>query len=122
MTLSLAFEILVSLLLIITIGYCFMLDRRLKALRNGQDGVRSSILELVQATGQAEQSVQALRETGDKISLELEAQIMEAKRLSKSLQPTGNKPDRISSIRPKTTPEPASPHSSGLMDRLKRAG
>lgn len=113
MTISLAFEILVSVLLIVTIGYCFALDRRLKALRSGQDGVRQSIQDLVQATLQAQQSVHDLTKTGEQITHELEARIVEAKTLTTKLS-TNSLP--IETRRPTET-KPA----SGLIDRLKRA-
>jgi len=123
MTISLAFEILVSLLLMVTIGYCFVLDRRLKALRSGQDGVRQSIVELVQATLQAEQSVQLLTKTGTQITQDISAKITEAKRATASIQ------QPIPTI-PVARPNPlASPlaglgrdAATSLMDRLKQAG
>jgi hypothetical protein len=137
MSISLAFEILVSLLLIVTIGYCFQLDRRLKALRTGQDGVRQSITDLVQATIQAEQSVKQLTKTGELVTQELEDRIIEAKSLARKLG-TGNalntpvsagraQPDRIAPLRPNLArPAPVDVNSdavrSSLMQRLKQAG
>jgi len=126
MSISLAFEILVSLLLVITITYCFILDRRLKALRSGQDGVRQSISDLVQATLQAEQSIHKLTVTAEKVGGELESHIVEAKTLNRSF----SKPKRTATTEPHrnripvrpTEPSPEAAHTAGLMARLKRAG
>ncbi|MBL4595532.1 MAG: hypothetical protein JKX99_03025 [Robiginitomaculum sp.] len=123
MTISLAFEILVSLLLMVTIGYCFVLDRRLKALRSGQDGVRQSIVELVQATLQAEQSVQLLTKTGTQITQDISAKITEAKRATASIQqPIPTTP----AARPNPLASPLAglgrDAATSLMDRLKQAG
>ncbi len=125
MTLSIAFEILVSLLLIITIGYCFVLDQRLKALRSGQDGVRQSIVELISATGQAEHSIRVLKETGTAVTQELEAHILEAKILGQKIntksEPTPRRvPSKPLGQRPTIPAE--NPNVSGLMDRLKKTG
>ncbi|MCF6293457.1 MAG: DUF6468 domain-containing protein [Robiginitomaculum sp.] len=123
MTLSLGFEILVSILLVITIGYCFILDRRLKALRSGQDGVRQSIQDLVQVSLSAEQSVHRLAKTSEQVTEELQASIIEAKAL------TGKLPAGMLKARGKTGQDRILPlneaaedtQSTGLMDRLKRA-
>jgi hypothetical protein len=124
MTLSLGFEILVSILLVITIGYCFILDRRLKALRSGQDGVRQSIQDLVQVSLSAEQSVHRLAKTSEQVAAELQANIIEAKGLTGKLQSgisrAGDKTrqDRILPLNEIAE----NPNSTGLMSRLKRAG
>ena len=123
MTLSLGFEILVSVLLVITIGYCFILDRRLKALRSGQDGVRQSIQDLVQVSLSAEQSVHRLAKTSEQVTEELQASIIEAKGL------TGQLPAAMLKARGKARQDRILPlnevaegtQSTGLMDRLKRA-
>jgi len=123
MTLSLGFEILVSILLVITIGYCFILDRRLKALRSGQDGVRQSIQDLVQVSLSAEQSVHRLAKTSEQVTEELQASIIEAKAL------TGKLPAGTPKPRDKTRQDRILPlnevaegtQSTGLMDLLKRA-
>jgi len=125
MTLSIAFEMLVSLLLVVTIGYCFQLDRRLKALRSGQDGVRESILQLLQATAKAEQSVEALTRTGTTVTTELESRIVEAKILTRKLgaEPQRHRVGRIPK-KPVSVSSPLAidPAKSSLMDRLKQVG
>lgn len=69
---DLLLEGIVSILLIATIGYCAMIDRRLRAMRSGQDGLRDLIGELSAATEQASDAITRLRDasnaTGQKLS------------------------------------------------------
>ncbi len=128
MSVSLGFEILMSLLLVITICYCFILDRKLKALRSGQDGVRQSISDMVQATLQAEQCITNLRSSAEQVGQDLEARIIEAKSLQNKLaRPTtpprmGRIPAAGNSHNNPSVPAATTVSASGIMDRLKRAG
>ena len=54
-------ELMVSALLATTIGYCIMLDRRLRRLKADEDLMRRTIAELVVATERAERAVAGLR-------------------------------------------------------------
>jgi hypothetical protein len=54
-------EGLVAVLLAITIGYCVVLDRRLKTLKGDRAALKSVIGELAQATGAAERAIATLR-------------------------------------------------------------
>lgn len=56
-------ESLVAVLLVATIFYCAMLDRRLKRLRNDESTMRATIAELISATHGAERAIAALRAT-----------------------------------------------------------
>lgn len=56
-------ESLVAVLLVMTIVYCAILDRRLKRLRNDEATMRGTITELVAATHGAERAIAALRAT-----------------------------------------------------------
>lgn len=56
-------ESLVAVLLIATIFYCALLDRRLKRLRSDETTMRDTITELVTATQAAERAIAALRAT-----------------------------------------------------------
>ena len=47
---GLAIESLVAALLMLTIGYCALLNKRLKLLRNDEQSMRGTIAELVTAT------------------------------------------------------------------------
>src|ERR1700679_3940454 len=54
---------LVALLLIVTIGYCMMLNRRLKRLKADEHSLRATISELVTATEIAERAIAGLKLT-----------------------------------------------------------
>jgi len=61
--LGLAIELMVAILLIMTIGYCMMLNRRLKRLKADEQSLRATISELVMATGMAERAIAGLKLT-----------------------------------------------------------
>ena len=63
MTASLAVEGLVAVLLLITIGYCVVLNRRLGRLRKDEQALKATIGELFAATEIAERAVSGLRAT-----------------------------------------------------------
>ena len=54
-------ELLVCALLATTIGYCVVLDRRLRRLRADEETMRRTVIELVVATETAERAVAGLR-------------------------------------------------------------
>jgi hypothetical protein len=61
MNFGLMIEGLVSLLLLVTIGYCAILNYRLKRLRADEHSMRATIAELMTATEFAERAVQELK-------------------------------------------------------------
>lgn len=76
---SLMLEGALAVLLAACLFYCWRLDRKLSALRSGQDGIRAAARELTQATAQAEAAVRALRVTADEAGRDLQARIDEAR-------------------------------------------
>jgi len=62
-TLGLAVELALTGLLAITLIYCIVLERRLAAVRKGQDGIRKVIGELDAAITNAGASIRALKAT-----------------------------------------------------------
>src|SRR5271157_3940734 len=56
-------EILVAILLVITVGYCMLLNRRLKRLKADEHSLRATISELVTATEIAERAIAGLKIT-----------------------------------------------------------
>lgn len=64
-------ELIVCVFLGATIAYCAMLDRRLRAMRSGQDGLRELVGELNNATQRAVSAIEALKQasaaTGDEL-------------------------------------------------------
>lgn len=76
---------LMAVLLAATVFYCAMLDRRLKALRNGQDGFRQTIDQLNTATARAEVSIAQLKQASGSMDETLGVQIREARVLAAEL-------------------------------------
>lgn len=56
-------ESVVAVLLVITIGYCFLLDRRLKRLKADEQVLKTTIADLVCATDAAERATAGLKLT-----------------------------------------------------------
>ena len=56
-------EGMVAILLVLTIGYCIMLNRRLKLLSADEQSLRATISELVTATEIAERAINGLKLT-----------------------------------------------------------
>ncbi|WP_420559147.1 DUF6468 domain-containing protein [Tepidicaulis sp.] len=100
---GLILEGLLAVLLVATICYCYVLDRKLRALRSGQDGMRELIDALHKATDLAQRSVGQLhdtsrtaadhldervkraREVGDEVTGKIEAGNSKAKALADEL-------------------------------------
>ena len=56
-------ESLVAILLMLTVGYCMLLNRRLKLLKADEHSLRATISELVTATEIAERAIAGLKVT-----------------------------------------------------------
>jgi hypothetical protein len=76
----------VALLLLVTIGYCVMLNRRLKRLRADEETLRRTIAELVQATDIAERAIRGLQETARQCDDELSDKLGRAERYSRTIE------------------------------------
>ncbi len=62
-TLALIIESLVAILLMITIGYCISLNKRLTRLKNDEHALKATISELITATEIAERAIAGLKLT-----------------------------------------------------------
>jgi hypothetical protein len=58
-----AIESLVAILLILTIGYCMLLNTRLKRLKADEHSLKATIAELITATEIAERAIGGLKHT-----------------------------------------------------------
>jgi len=76
---TLVIEIVLALMLAICLFYFWRLDRKLNALRTGQDGALRAAAELAQATAQAEAAVRAMRMTAQEAGRDLQARINDAR-------------------------------------------
>ena len=78
-------EMLVAILLALTIGYCMMLNRRLKLLRSDEQSLRATISELVTATEIAERAIAGLKLTVEDCEIGLGARLRSADRFTADL-------------------------------------
>jgi hypothetical protein len=84
-TMGLIIEALVAILLMFTIAYCMMLNRRLKLLKADEGALRATIAELVTATEIAERAIAGLKITARECDLGLGERLARAERLCADL-------------------------------------
>lgn len=85
LSLSLAVEMAVGVLLVATIAYCFVLDRRLRALRDGESALRQIVISLERATSRAQGAISDLRASADATSQDLARDLKRARALADEL-------------------------------------
>ena len=73
---------LVAILLVLTIGYCMLLNRRLKLLKADEQSLRGTISELVTATEIAERAIAGLKLTVHECDMGLGERLRRAERVS----------------------------------------
>ena len=117
---GIAIESLVAILLLLTIGYCMLLNSRLKRLKADEHSLKATIAELITATEIAERAIGGLKHTVRDVNENLGNQLTSAEQLSqllkKQLAEGDNVIRRLSRIvvaaRPAAEPEPAAPKIS----------
>jgi Domain of unknown function (DUF6468) len=82
---TLGLEAGLAVLLCAALVFCWRLERKLNALRAGQDGVRAAAIELRDAAAHAEAAVRGLRVTAHEAGRDLQARIDDAKSLADRL-------------------------------------
>ena len=85
-SLGLAIESLVAVLLMLTIGYCMLLNSRLKRLKADEHSLKAVIGELITATEIAERAIGGLKHTVRDVNENLGSQITSATQLSDQLR------------------------------------
>ena len=80
MSFGLVIEILVAMLLMLTIGYCYTLNRRLERLRADEQSLKGTIAELITATEIAERAVNELKHAAHENDATLGERIRAAER------------------------------------------
>ena len=83
---DIAVEGLVAVLLVLTIGYCILLDRRLQRLRADEANLRATISELLTATEIAERAILGLKETASDCDKSLAQRLREAEFFSREIE------------------------------------
>lgn len=84
--LGLAVESLVTILLLLTIGYCMVLNKRLKRLKADEHSLKATISELITATEIAERAIGGLKATVRDCNDNLGNQIASAAEMTERLQ------------------------------------
>ena len=81
-SLGIAIESLVAVLLMLTIGYCMLLNSRLKRLKADEHSLKATIGELITATEIAERAIGGLKHTVRDVNEHLGSQITAATQMS----------------------------------------
>jgi chromosome segregation ATPase len=85
-SLGVAIETLVAILLVMTIGYCALLNRRLKRLKADEHSLKAVIAELITATEIAERAIGGLKHTVRDVNENLGGQLAAATQMSEQLK------------------------------------
>jgi Domain of unknown function (DUF6468) len=81
-----AIESLVAILLMLTIGYCMLLNTRLKRLKADEHSLKATIGELITATEIAERAIGGLKHTVRDVNENLGSQLTSASQMSMQLK------------------------------------
>jgi hypothetical protein len=84
--LGLVIESLVAILLLLTIGYCMLLNKRLKRLKADEHSLKATIAELITATEIAERAIGGLKHTVRDVNENLGSQLTAATQMSAHLK------------------------------------
>ena len=123
-TLGIAIESLVAVLLMLTIGYCMLLNKRLKRLKADESSLKATIGELITATEIAERAIGGLKLTVRDVNEHLGSQLATAGQISLQLKKQLAEGDNVvrrlariaSAARPSSEapPEPAVPTAKAI--------
>jgi hypothetical protein len=106
---ALIIEGLVSALLLVTIGYCVLLNKRLKRLKADEHSLKATISELITATEIAERAIAGLKLTVRDCDQNLGERLRTAERFSadieRQLEAGKDVLDRLTKIASATRPE-----------------
>ncbi len=119
-------ESLVTVLLMVTIGYCMLLNKRLKRLKADEHSLKATIAELITATEIAERAIGGLKHTvrdvnenlgnqltsAAQMSLQLKKQLAEGDNIFRRLSRIATAARPASEPEPESEPEPAVPKVS----------
>lgn len=115
--LGLMIEGLVAVLLLLTIGYCFVLNNRLRRLKADEMALKGTISELITATEMAERAIAGLKLTVRECDQNLGERLRTAERFSADMATQVSAGEKILSrlgqiavaVRPASKAEPAAP-------------
>jgi Domain of unknown function (DUF6468) len=84
--LGIAIESLVAVLLLLTIGYCILLNKRLQRLKADEHSLKATIGELITATEIAERAIGGLKHTVRDVNENLGSQLAAATQMAEHLK------------------------------------
>ena len=84
--LGIAIESLVAVLLMLTVGYCMLLNKRLQRLKADEHSLKATIGELITATEIAERAIGGLKHTVRDVNEHLGSQLIAATQMSAHLK------------------------------------
>jgi preprotein translocase subunit YajC len=128
-SLGIAIESLVALLLMVTIGYCMLLNARLKRLKADENSLKATIAELITATEIAERAIGGLKHTvrdvNENLGNQLTAASQMSQQLKKQLAEGDNVVRRLSKIataaRPSSDAAPAAANPQSAVPQMSSA-
>jgi len=82
---GLVIEGLVAVLLVVTIGYCMLLNKRLQRLKSDEQSLKATIAELITATEIAERAIGGLKHAVRDVNENLGDQLTSASEMSRVL-------------------------------------
>ncbi len=85
-SLGIVIESLVAVLLMLTIGYCMLLNKRLQRLKADEHSLKATIAELITATEIAERAIGGLKHTVRDVNENLGSQLTAATQMSAHLK------------------------------------
>jgi len=84
-SLSMIIELVVGGLLVATITYCYLLDRRLRMLRDGEGDLKQVVVALDRATTRAQGAITDLRVSCDTLTRDMDRDLKKARGLADEL-------------------------------------
>jgi hypothetical protein len=110
---GLVIEGLVAVLLVVTIGYCILLNKRLQRLKADEQSLKATIAELITATEIAERAIgglkHAVRDVNDDLGSQLTAATEMSRTLTKQLAEGDDVLRRLAKIAAAARPAPPIP-------------
>ena len=85
-SLGIVIESLVAVLLMLTIGYCMLLNKRLQRLKADEHSLKATIAELITATEIAERAIGGLKHTVRDVNENLGSQLTAATQMAGHLK------------------------------------
>src|ERR1700738_3585263 len=92
---GIAIESLVAILLMLTIAYCMLLNKRLQRLKADEHSLKAVIAELITATAIAERAIGGLKHTVRDVNENLGHQLTAAAQMSQQLKRQLSEGDNI---------------------------